>query len=275
MSLLSKTATHLFFVYSGGRLAAWSVTLPQAICRLALSGEEVLKVSSEHSLNEGCKDAVARLRSNGTTASFIHWITVAEDVDSLPKSKLLAKDAHWQVLSWEWLSQRFGAEQNPWQSTALLEDQIFPWLVTANKAKERETMQQALHYEHQSKSEQLAQERAQLERENEALRAQNSALQNVDAENIVRFLPALFPRVFTVLGAADLALLCGRVEPLTIANPYPEPCEETLYVLQKDFRNLPRALQQQVVSLVARLPQRKNLRPRTEMRLLVSELEEG
>lgn len=275
MSLLSKAVTHLFFVYSADQLAAWSVTTPQAIRRLALSGEELLKVRSEHSLNEGCKDAVARLRSDGSAADFIHWITATEDVDSLLKSKPLTKDAHWQILSWEWLSQRFATEEGPWQNIALLEGQIFPWLATANKAKERETMQQALHHEHQSKSAQLAQERDQLELENEALRAQNSALQNVDAENLVRFLPALFPRVFTVLGAADLALLCGRVEPLAIPNPYPEPCEETLHVLQKKFRNLPRALQQKVVGLVAQLPQRNKLRPRAEMRALISELEEG
>ena len=120
----------------------------------------------------------------------------------------------------------------------------------------------------------VALERAeQAQEENERLRAMNAALQQVDAENLVRFLPALYPRIFTVLGAADLALLCGRVEPLAIENPYPEPSEETLRILQKDFRNLPAHLQQQIVDFVKRLPQRQKLNPRTEMREIVSELE--
>lgn len=72
-----------------------------------------------------------------------------------------------------------------------------------------------------------------LLQENESMRSQNAALQQVDTERLASFLPALFPRVFTVLGAADLALLCGRVEPLAIPNPYPEPSEEALRTLQK------------------------------------------
>ena len=81
--------------------------------------------------------------------------------------------------------------------------------------------------------------------------------------------------MFTVLGAADLALLCGRVDPLSIPNPYPEPSEETLRVLQRDFRALPRQAQREIVGLIERLPQRQKLQPRPEMRELLFELERG
>ncbi|NLW06007.1 MAG: hypothetical protein GX029_12415 [Pseudomonadaceae bacterium] len=280
MSLTSPVTTHLFFVYYSGQLAAWSVSLPKAINHLMLSGEEILKINSEHGLIEGSKDAFARLRSNGEKADLVHWVISNQEQESLLKSKLLNQDTdqetfNWQVISWEWVSDRLGIDQSPWQNVALLESQVFPWLATANKANERKKMQDALNSEHQTKAGVLVEERASLEQQNELLRSQNAALQSVDTENLVRFLPALFPRVFTVLGAVDLALLCGRVEPLAIRNPYPEPSEETLHVLQKDFRNLPKHLQKQIVALVARLPQRKDLRPRAEMRNLVTELEES
>ena len=274
MSLLSKATTHLFFVYHSGELAAWSVTPPTAINRLSLNGEESLKISTGHGLNEGFKDAIARLRSAGTTPDFVHWIIADQEAEVLLKSNLLSKEIPWQILNWDWLSGRFALEQTPLKNTPALESQVFTWLVTANEAKEREAMQQALNKEYQSQAEQISQEHTHLKQQNELLRSQNATLQNVDTESLVRFLPALFPRVFTVLGAVDLALLCGRVEPLAIRNPYPEPSEETLYRLQKDFRSLPKTLQKQIVGLVARLPQRKNLKPRSEMRNLIAELEE-
>ena len=276
MTLKKTATTHLFFVYSSNQLAAWSISLPNKINRLPLNGEDIFNVNSDHALQEATKDAFSRLRSKGQQADIIHWITTNQDQISLIKSKVINQGfTNWQILNWSWLSQRFAVEQDPWRAITTLEEKIFPWLATANKANERKKIQETLQREHQTKAEELAQERADLEKQNEQLRAQNEALQNIDAENLVRFLPALFPRVFTVLGATDLALLCGRVEPLAIRNPYPEPSGETLYVLQKDFRNLPKNLQKEIVSLVARLPQRKDLRPRAEMRNLVTELEES
>ena len=114
-----------------------------------------------------------------------------------------------------------------------------------------------------------------MAQENDHLRAQNAALQQVDAERLVSFLPALFPRVFTAIGPADLALLCGRTEPLALPNPYPEPTEETLRTLQKRFRALSQEWQRQIVRFVADLPQRQKLQPRPEMRELVRDLEEN
>lgn len=274
MKQASKAPTHVFFIFHSGELAAWSVTPPKSTQRLLLSGEKALSINSSHALTEGFNDALARLRGKGETANFIHWITANSETEQLLKTNLLNKETPWQILSWAWLSQRFALEQAPLVDASLLESQIFPWLVTANKAKERESLQEALAKEHQTESERLAAERAGLQVQNEQLKVQNAALQNVDAENLVRFLPALFPRVFTILGAADLALLCGRVEPLAIRNPYPEPSDETLHVLQKDFRSLPNTLQKQIVGLVARLPQRQQLKPRPEMRSLIAELEE-
>ena len=129
--------------------------------------------------------------------------------------------------------------------------------------------------EHQTQSEQLLAERTRLQQENEQLRSQNAALHSVDAEKLLSFLPALFPRVFTVLGATDLALLSGRVEPLSIGSPYDEPSAEALYTLQKRFRALPQQRQKEIVGFVAHLPQRQKLQPRPEMRKLVNELEES
>lgn len=62
--------------------------------------------------------------------------------------------------------------------------------------------------------------------------------------------------------------------PANIPNPYPEPSEETIYVLQKDFRILPRRLQKQIVEFVVRLPQRQKIKPRPEMRDLIFDLEQ-
>lgn len=109
--------------------------------------------------------------------------------------------------------------------------------------------------------------------QNERLRAQNEALRQVDGERLLTYLPALFPRVFTELSGADLALLTGRVEPYPIPNPYPEPSPETLHTLQRGFRALPREHQREIVGFIAHLPQRQQLRPRPEMQDLVRELE--
>ena len=148
-----------------------------------------------------------------------------------------------------------------------------PWLITADDAAQRQHRQQARESEHHSETERLAAERAALAQENDHLRTQNTALQQVDAERLASFLPALFPRVFTVLGPTDLALLCGRATPLSIPNPYPEPSEETLRTLQRRFHALPHELQKQIVGFVAPLPQRQKLQPRPEMRELVQSLE--
>ena len=165
------------------------------------------------------------------------------------------------------------ADASPWEAPAVLETQLLPWLIAADDAAQRQHLRQAREHEHLTETDRLRAERAALARENEQLRAQNAALQKVDAELLVSYLPALFPRVFTILGPVDLATLCGRTEPLPLPSTYNEPSEEALRVLQKRFRALPAELQRRIVGFVAELPHRQKLQPRPEMRELVHDLE--
>ncbi|AKU11339.1 hypothetical protein AzCIB_1437 [Azoarcus sp. CIB] len=146
-------------------------------------------------------------------------------------------------------------------------------LLASDDVSARKHMQEATQRDHASLTGQLQAERAQLQRENDTLRAQNEALRRVDAERLIVYLPALFPRIFTEIGGQDLALLTGRPEPYALPNPYPEPSPEVLHTMQRDFRALPPELQRQIVGFIARLPQRQKLKPRPEMRELVLDLE--
>src|SRR5690606_36662808 len=257
------------------QLSAWKVHSASAVTRLKIHGQGTLPVSSSKALREGYADLDERLRGEGFHPDVIHWL-----VDQSGR-KLLAEGlphvdsiAALQLISWEWLSNRLGlANSAPMDDD--MKSLILPWLSANDETAEREQMQEALAMEHRSEAERLTVERQKLLQENERLRAQNTAFQQVDAENLLRFLPALYPRVFTILGAADLALLSGRIEPLAIPNPYPEPSEETLRALQRDFRDLPRPIQQQILAFIRRLPHQPNLQVRTEMRELVYELERG
>lgn len=251
--------------------------------RLKIQGQLTLNASSKAALVEAFLDISERLRGDGFVPSEVHWVIDKQGrslwKESLPElgdshSPTTPPVAVWQKLSWEWLANRFGlSPQQSLENSSFIESDVLPWLVTADNSVERQQMQEALERDHQTESQKLAAERIRLQQENERLRAQNVALQQVDAERLVSFLPALFPRAFTVLGATDLALLCKRVEPLPIPNPYPEPSEETLRTLQKQFRTLPLPFQKQIVSFVATLPQRQKLQPRPEMRELIHELE--
>jgi hypothetical protein len=261
------------------QLCAWKVAPFTPAQRLQIQGELILKVTSQDSLLDAYSDLVERLRGDGHLHNDVHWI-----IDKTARSFWLSFQAKlnqdgsdvasWQCLGWEWLAQRLGfnVDQDLTKSKQI-ENQLLPWLVTMNNDIERQQMQDVLEREHQTEAERLAAERLRLQQANERLKAQNNALQQVDTERLLSFLPALFARVFTVLGAADLALLCGRIEPLAIPNPYPEPSEETLRVLQRQFRNLPRDLQVQIVRFVTDLPQRQKLLSRPEMRELIAELE--
>ncbi|EQB2605050.1 hypothetical protein ACTFBW_18890 [Aeromonas rivipollensis] len=185
------------------------------------------------------------------------------------------KGRNWQVVSYDKLCERFAISQ---PEAALpprdwIAEQLLPMLLAADDVNERERLQKATRHQHESLSEQMQQERQSLERENERLRRQIAALRTVDAERLITFLPALFPRVFSVLNGRDLALLTGRIEPYALPNPYPEPSEESLFVLQRKFRALPHEQQAHIVEFMAGLPQRQLLRPRAEMRVLVHELE--
>ncbi len=263
--------SEIILLLHGGQLASWHTTPGLPPKALPIKDETLLRVRNASALASAWDDLSKRLRDDGVQTTHLLWIADAPGRQWCTEQAL----ATWQM-PWEWLAQRFGLDAaSPWEAPDTLRTHILPWLTSADDSAQRQQLQHAREREHTSETERLAAERAALAQENEHLRAQNAALQQVDAERLVSFLPALFPRVFTALGAADLALLCGRVEPLAIANPYPEPSEETLRTLQKRFCALPQQLQQQIVRFVAGLPQRHKLQPRPEMRDLVLALEES
>lgn len=282
--LAPPASIHLILVLHGNQLAAWQASplgaKPKA---LRIKDDPRAAVRDARTLETAHADIAKRLRDDDIDVAYTHWLADANGrqwcADCMAKTASSGSSKNpsgWQILAWEWLAERFGfGDASPWEAGESLVSQVLPWLVTADDAAQRQHLQQARESEHHSAAEQLAAERSALAQANERLRAENAALQQVDVERLVSFLPALFPRVFTVLGPTDLAQLCGRVEPLSIPNPYPEPSEETLRTLQRGFRALPQQLQQQIVRFVARLPQRHKLQPRAEMRELVQTLEEN
>lgn len=252
-----------------GQLCVWQASsglLPKV---LPVKGETKLTVRDAASLGSAWEDVVTRLCDGGININHALWVADALGRQWCAEQKMAA----WQ-LPWEWLAQRFGLSdavkqddvEDAWQA------QILPWLINADDAVQRMQLQRSRECEHASETQRLASERAALTLDNENLRAQNAALQQVDAEQLASFLPALYPRVFTAIGPADLALLCGRIEPLALPNPYPEPVEETLRTLQKRFRALPQVLQKQIIRFMADLPHSRKLQIRPEMRDLVEAL---
>lgn len=269
--------TSLVLCVFANQLVAYLLIPDKSPELVLVQGQDYLPISTSQSLVMGCADVAERLKGDGVDLALVHYLADFEG-----RRLLLDGQSHpgfpewpiWQLFAWEWLSTRFGLGSFAVNDCLTwLKNELAPWLLTVDSAIERQQMQAILVREYQDESARLAAERLQLQRENEALRAQNAALQQIDAEHLLRFLPALFPRIFTVIGAADLALLSGRVEPLQIPNPYPEPSEETLRILQRNFCALPSRLQQQIVNFVANLPLRNKLQVRPEMRELFSELE--
>lgn len=274
----APVSVHLILVLHANELAAWQVSPSGKPKALQIKGDKRLSVHNASALESAHADIAERLRGDGIAVAYTHWLADARGrpwcASCVAKASSASETTAWQLLAWEWLSNRFGLENaSPWEATKSFTDQLLPWLVTSDDAALRQHLQQTRESEHHSETDRLAAARNTLAQENNRLHTQNAALQQMDAERLVSFLPALFPRVFTVLGATDLALLCGHVQPLGIPNPYPEPSEETLRTLQKHFRALPQEHQRQIVRFVADLPQRQKLQPRPEMRELVQELE--
>ena len=269
-----QLAAQLILLLHSQQLSAWQAVPglpPQA---LQIKGELRLKLRDVQSLASAHEDLAKRLRDDGKHIAQTHWIA-----DDHGRQWCVAQSLASGQLPWEWLAQRFGlGDASPWDLTDMQDEawqvQILPWLIRTDDDALRQSLQRSRENEHASETQRLAAERAVLERENKYLRAQNAALQQVDAERLASFLPALYPRVFTAIGPTDLALLCGRAEPLALPNPYPEPVEETLRTLQKRFRALPQSLQKQIARFMTELPQGQRIQPRAEMRDLVEELQD-
>lgn len=273
----APVACHLVLVLYANELAAWQASPEGKIKALPVKGELRLSVRNAEALERAHADIAERLRGNGIRVDCTHWLVDGGGRQWCPDSIGKVSNATiWQLLAWEWLVDRFGLHNAaPWEAEETFTNQILPWLITADDNRQRQQLQSVREREHHNETERLAIERTALVQENDRLRSQNTALQQVDVERLVSFLPALFPRVFTVLGPTDLALLCGQVMPLSvpIPSPYPEPSEEALRTLQRRFHALPHELQKQIVGFVKTLPQRQKLQPRPEMRELVQSLE--
>lgn len=109
---------------------------------------------------------------------------------------------------------------------------------------------------------------------NKPLSGQQTAVQQQENERLVTFLPALYLQAFTHLNGADLALLCGKVTPFDIPNPYLEPAPETLSTLQIRFKKLDLALQKRIIGFIKDTPYKQKLNPRPEMAALINKIEQ-
>ncbi|EKT4489484.1 hypothetical protein [Shewanella algae] len=195
--------------------------------------------------------------------------------DSLPRLVPLLAGRSWQILSYnKWYQTHWGDERlTELPARDWLAQHLLPALMAKEDHTERQRQQDLTNQEHQALRAKLQEDRQELLAENARLKVKNAALQLCDAEQLITFLPALFQQVFTLINGRELALLTGRVEPYALPNPYPEPSDECLSVLQRKFKGLSPDLQSQIVGFVAKLPQRQRLKPRPEMRELVLELE--
>lgn len=265
-------------------LAAWFLEPGEALLRdQSIEGESGWFSCGDkpERLMQGMMDLRERLSDELSKAPLLELIydqaSQAVLEKALPKLSGFLHHSQWQIQRWEPLAERSGLAGNAVQRPALdfIAQNVWPLLLAADDQSQRQHLQDATQREHLHLSDQLQAERQQLEKDNAKLKAQYNALKRIDGEQLITYLPALFPRVFTVLGGQDLALLTGRPEPYVLPNPYPEPSEETRFILQRDFRALPPELQRQIVAFVARTPQRQHLQPRPEMRELVAELERG
>ncbi|WP_417534321.1 hypothetical protein [Marinobacterium stanieri] len=273
---MSEETGHLVLIVNNGSISAWHLAIGKSPQNIAVHGEVFFSITSTEDINFALLDIKDNINGRGLSIDYYHWLfdrhARQQLIDLRHLSDLLDERFGWQLISLDWVAARFGCKVAD-LTLPFIEQELLPWLVCTDDAAERKQMKGALEREHANESERLLNERVAMEQENRRLQAQNSALRQVDKERLVTYLPALFSRVFTILGAADLALLCGSVEPLNIPNPYPEPSTEALRVLQRQFRNLPQNAQLEIVQLVQSLPHRQRLTVRSEMRELIYELE--
>lgn len=278
MTQLFTPQPTLILLLLGQSLAAWAA-LPGDIPRnLQIEGEHGwTPCLSAEQLVRGLSDLRERLGSKIKDGYRLELLYATDDCSLLASAlpQLALAQCSWQVQRWEALLARCERPQDGTIKPTCdwIAERVLPILLVSDDVSTRELLQEATQREHACFTEQLLAERGELQRVNDALQAQNTALRRVDAERLIVYLPALYPRVFTEIGGQDLALLTGRPEPYALPNPYPEPSPETLLTLQRDYRALPRELQRQIIAFIGRLPQRQRLKPRPEMRELVLQLE--
>ncbi len=273
---MSEVNGHLVLIVNNENISAWHLAIGKSPQNIPVHGEAFFSITSAEDIHSALLDIKDNINGRDLGINRYHWLVDRHAhqklIDSRHVMDFLDAGLNCQLISLEWLAARFGYKEADLTSH-FVEQELLPWLFTANDAAERKKMTDSLEREHANESERLLNERIAMEQENRRLKEHNAALRQVNKERLVTYLPALFNRVFTILGAADLALLCGCVEPLNIPNPYPEPSTEALRVLQRQFRNLPQHTQLEIVQLVQSLPHRQRLTVRSEMRELIHELE--
>jgi len=277
-----STQSNLVFLLAEKKLTAWRFSAHAAAIPVLLLGAQQLNVYNAEDLSAAWNDANERLQGEEITPCSVHWVLdragLALWTQKPPHAQQSTHDRHhsinvWQVLALEWVLECV----KPQTPTAQLSDdwiqfELIPWLLNTGKNPEEKSSHKLLDGEPENEASLLEEYRRLLE-ENGQLHLQNTAMQTIDPERLVRFLPALFQRAFTIIGAVDLAILCGRITPFNLPNPYPEPSDETLRTLQQQFRSLHIERQKQIIQFVRELPQRQKLTPRPEMYGLVRELE--
>ncbi len=267
------TSVIIFWVQD--HLAAWALSANQVPVELPIEEEKQwLACSNGERLSQALADIDLRLGGNYPLQLIYDTKSQSTLEAALPKLLVQLSKRGWQILSYEHLAKRCALTINAeLPKRSLVAELLLPMLLATDNTTERQRLQAATHREHEALTQQLQWDREQIMKENERLVAQNAILRRVDTEQLMSYLPALFPRVFTVIDGNELALLAGRIEPFKIANPYPEPSQETLYQLQLQFKALPIDIQRQIVGFVSRLPQRQQLTPRPEIRSLIEQLE--
>ncbi|WP_172590742.1 hypothetical protein [Shewanella xiamenensis] len=256
-------------------LAAWTLSANQVPVELPIEGEKQwLACTKGELLSQALADIDSRLGGRYPLQLIYDAKSQSTLEAALPKLLVQLSKRGWQILSYEQLAKRCALTINAeLPKRSLVAELLLPMLLATDNTTERQRLQAATHREHEALTQQLQLDREQIMKDNERLSAQNAILRRVDAEQLMSYLPTLFPRVFTVIDGTELALLAGRIEPFKIANPYPEPSQETLHHLQRQFKTLPIEIQRQIIGFVSRLPQRQQLTPRPEMRGLIEQLE--
>ncbi|MEL4285398.1 hypothetical protein AAEI02_11450 [Shewanella xiamenensis] len=267
--------TSVVIVLVQDHLAAWALSANQVPVELPIEDEKQWIACTKR---EKLSEALAEIDLLLWEHYPLHLIYDAKSQSileaALPKLLVQLSKRGWQILSYEQLAKRCAFTINAeLPKRGLVAESLLPMLLAADNTTERQQQQAATHRKHEALTQQPQLKREQIIRENERLVAQNAILRRVDTEQLMSYLPALFPRVFTVIDGNELALLAGRIEPFKIANPYPEPSPETLYQLQRQFNKLPIDNQRQIVGFVSELPQRQQLTPRPEMRSQIEQLE--
>jgi hypothetical protein len=205
--------------------------------------------------------------------NLIYNQAAVSDLKNLPESLAALGCNRWQLLRWEPLAARCTVSTTPCDRFDLtwLINSVLPILQnTFNYADEAFNAEQhRVLRDHEQTLESLSLETQRLRQDKTALQAQIEALQLVDIEQLLVFLPAIYRNFWGVINPSDLALIAGSLKVPNIPSPQIEPSADTVKALRKKLLNLPLRERHQLLSFCRQLPH--NLQVRSEMRDLLEE----